>query len=97
MVTKAEMTDSTATGLDCLTVTITDIQNNYANGSWTAVSVVHSYLAQIGAHNQYLHAVIELAPKTQLLDLAQSLDEERKTSGIRGPLHGIPILVKVIS
>jgi hypothetical protein len=85
-----------AGGLDCLTATISDIQENYTNGSWTAVSVLNSYLAQIDAHDQYLHAIIQLAPKTQLLELAQSLDEERKTSGTRGPLHGIPVLFKVI-
>jgi amidase len=85
-----------AAGLDCLTATISDIQENYTNGSWTTVSVLNSYLAQIDAHDQYLHAIIQLAPRTQLLELAQSLDEERKTSGARSPLHGIPVLVKVI-
>ena len=92
----SQRTDTMAAGLDCLTATISDIQENYTNGSWTAVSVLNSYLAQIDAHDQYLHAIIQLAPRTQLLELAQSLDEERKTSGARSPLHGIPVLVKVI-
>jgi amidase len=88
--------ETTAAGLDCLTATISEIQENYANGSWSAVSVLHSYLAQIDVHNPYLHAIIELAPKTQLLELAQRLDEERKTSGVRSSLHGIPVIVKVM-
>jgi amidase len=88
--------DTTPAALDCLTATISDIQENYANGSWSAVSVLHSYLAQIDAHNQYLHAILELAPKTQLQELARRLDEERKTSGIRSFLYGIPVIVKVM-
>jgi Asp-tRNA(Asn)/Glu-tRNA(Gln) amidotransferase A subunit family amidase len=68
--------DTSAAGLDYLAATISDIQENYANRSWTAVSVRHSYLAQIDTHNQYLHAILDLGPKTQLLELAQRLNEE---------------------
>jgi Asp-tRNA(Asn)/Glu-tRNA(Gln) amidotransferase A subunit family amidase len=55
-----------AAGLDCLTATISDIQENYTNGSWTAVSVLNYNLAQIDAHDQYLHAIIQVAPKTHV-------------------------------
>ncbi|KUJ15904.1 amidase signature enzyme [Mollisia scopiformis] len=48
----------------------------------------------ISTHNPYLRAVIQLAPEALLLDTARKLDEERTSHGSRGPLHGIPILVK---
>ncbi|ESZ98762.1 hypothetical protein SBOR_0868 [Sclerotinia borealis F-4128] len=55
------------------------------------------YLAQIKKHNRagaQLHAIISTPTKQQLLDVAQRLDQERKTGKIRGPLHGVPIIVK---
>ena len=42
--------------------------------------------------NQYLEAVIELNPDA--LDIATQLDQERAKGHVRGPLHGIPVLVK---
>ncbi|KAH8822071.1 amidase signature domain-containing protein [Xylogone sp. PMI_703] len=83
-----------AAGFDCLTATIADIQDGYSAGTLTAVSVLEAYLAQIDAHQDYLKAIIQLAPKSQLLQTAKRLDEERKSSGPRSPIHGIPILVK---
>ena len=43
-------------------------------------------------HGPKLHAVIEVNPKA--LAQARELDEERHTRGSRGPLHGIPIMLK---
>ena len=42
---------------------------------------------------ELLNSIIELAPQSALLDIAAGLDHERKSKS-RGPLHGIPILVK---
>ena len=80
---------------DPFTATISDIQEAYSSGSLTAVSVVEAYLSQIEAQNDYLHAIIALPPKSLLLKQAHELDEERKKSGPRSPLHGIPVVVKV--
>src|SRR5436309_2175214 len=64
-------------------------------GETTSRSITEGYLERIEAMNYRgpaLHAVLETNPDA--LSLAQSLDEERKTGQVRGPLHGVPILVK---
>lgn len=83
-----------ASGFDRVTTIISDMQRNCASRSWTAVTVLQTYLAQIERLDSYLHVIIELTPKS-LLKTAQKLDDERKATVIRSPLHGIPILVKV--
>ena len=62
---------------------------------YTAQSLVEKYLARIQAVDRAgpaLHAVIETNPDA--LAIAQALDQERKARGPRGPLHGIPVLIK---
>jgi len=66
-----------------------------ARGKASAVSLAKKYLARIEAidrHGPALHAVIELNPDA--LALAAGLDSERNAKGPRGPLHGIPVLIK---
>jgi len=61
----------------------------------SAVSLTRKYLERIGAidvKGPHLNSVIELNPDA--LDIARGLDKERRARGPRGPLHGIPILVK---
>jgi amidase len=65
------------------------------SGQWTARQLVEKYLARIEELDRKgpaLHAVLETNPDA--LSIADSLDAERKAKGARGPLHGIPILVK---
>ncbi len=83
-----------AGSFDVLTATTSDIQERYAAGTLTAVSVLEAYLSQIERHDPYLKAVIEVAPRALLIQTAQKLDEERKISGPRSLMHGIPVLVK---
>jgi amidase len=83
-----------AGSFDVLTATTSDIQERYAAGTLTAVSVLEAYLSQIERHDPYLKAMIEVAPRALLIQTAQKLDEERKVSGPRSPMHGIPVLVK---
>jgi amidase len=83
-----------AAGFDVLTATTADIQAGYETGALTAVSVLGAYLAQIDRHEAYLHSIIELAPRSLLLETAKKLDEERQKSGPRSPLHAVPVLVK---
>lgn len=80
---------------DPFTATISDIQEGYSTGALSVVSVLEAYLSQIEAQNDYLHAIIALPPKSLLMKQAHELDEERKKTGPRSPLHGIPIIVKV--
>jgi len=62
---------------------------------FSAVALTQAYLARIDAvdkHGPRLNSVIELNPDA--LDIARALDAERAAGKMRGPLHGIPILIK---
>ena len=65
----------------------------------TSVDIVKAYLDQIDRHNvqgRELRCVVSVAPRDVILAQARELDLEREQSGPRGPMHGIPVLVKVI-
>lgn len=67
----------------------------YSAGSTSAEKVTQAYLERIAAIDQAgikLNAIIEINPDALLI--AKALDAERKAGTIRGPLHGIPILIK---
>jgi len=75
--------------------TIADLQQRMQAGRETARSLVEKYLArieEIDRRGPALHSVIETNPDA--LTIADSLDAERKARGPRGPLHGIPVLIK---
>jgi amidase len=80
---------------DLLTATIDDIQAAVAVGALTYERLVQLYLNRIQAYDKNgprLNAVIEINPRA--VELARALDEERKSRGVRTPLHGIPVAVK---
>lgn len=63
----------------------------------TSVEIVEAYLHQIEQHNRrgrQLRALISVAPRHELLQIAMSLDDERARGKRRGPLHGIPVVLK---
>ena len=75
--------------------TIADLQQRMQSGRDTARSLVDKYLARIEAVDRSgpaLHSVIEINPDARTI--ADQLDAERKAKGARGPLHGIPVLIK---
>jgi amidase len=75
--------------------TIADLQAGMKAGRWTAAALAQKYLARIDALDKRgpsLRAIIELNPEA--LATAEALDKERKARGPRGPLHGIPVVVK---
>src|SRR5260370_733659 len=75
--------------------TIADLQADFANGSLTAEKLAGLYLARIQAYDKQgpaINAVITLNPHA--LEEARALDAERKAGKVRGPLHGIPIVLK---
>jgi len=71
---------------------ILQLQALMASGQLTSKDLVLGYLNRIQSFNPLLHAVIETNPNA--VSIAAGLDNERRAGLIRGPLHGIPILVK---
>jgi amidase len=76
-------------------LTIADLQSRMASGELSARAIAEKYLARIEAVDRAgpaVNSVIEINPDA--LAIAAALDKERKAKGPRGPLHGIPLLVK---
>src|SRR5258707_5052597 len=76
-------------------ITIAELQEGMKAGKYTARAIAEKYLARIEAldkHGPAVNSVIELNPDA--LALAEASDRERKEKGARGPLHGIPVLIK---
>jgi amidase len=75
--------------------TIVELQQLMAEGELTAVGLLQFYLRRIRQLDQSgprVNSIIELNPDA--MEIARALDRERKAKGPRGPLHGIPILLK---
>ena len=75
--------------------TISDLQAALASGKLSARSLTEKYLARIEAIDQHgpaVNSVIEINPEA--LSIADRLDHERAENAPRGPLHGIPVLLK---
>jgi amidase len=72
--------------------TLTDLVKSINHGKFTREHLIKACLARIVEVNHEFHAVIETNPEAE--DDAKLLDVEYKISGPRGPLHGIPILLK---
>jgi amidase len=76
-------------------LTVGELQAGMASGKYTANSLAKKYLDridEIDKHGPAINSVIELNPEA--LSIASDLDKERKAKGPRGPLHGIPVLIK---
>jgi amidase len=84
-----------AKALDVTEASVADLQAAMAEGRTTSREIVSLYLARIKAIDKAgpkLNAIIEINPDA--LAIAEALDKERKAKGARGPLHGIPVLLK---
>jgi amidase len=74
---------------------IRELQAQMASGQLTSRVLVEHFLARIQAIDEegpQLNAIAEINPEA--IEIAQQLDAERKNKGARGPLHGIPVLLK---
>jgi Asp-tRNA(Asn)/Glu-tRNA(Gln) amidotransferase A subunit family amidase len=93
----AEMnpTAKVAASADVLEKTILELQAAMDDGSLTSRQLVEIYLARIAAYDKQgpsLNAIAAINPEARRI--ADALDAERRATGARGPLHGIPVLVK---
>jgi amidase len=76
-------------------ITIGELQDGMKSGKYTARTIAGKYLERIAAVDKsgpMVNSIIETNPDA--LEIAEALDKERKEKGPRGPLHGIPILIK---
>jgi amidase len=71
---------------------IDQLQKDMAAGRASSESITRAYLARIAKLDKRTHAVLETNPDA--IAIARALDRERKAGHVRGPLHGIPVLVK---
>ncbi len=75
--------------------TIEDLQAKMQNGEFSSRSVTEMYLDRINTidkNGPAINSIIELNPDA--LSIADEMDKERKSGKVRGPLHGIPVLIK---
>jgi amidase len=83
------------TQIDLANATIADLNVAFSKGTLTAEALTEMYLARIAAYDKQgpaINAVISLNSKA--VEQARALDAERKAGKIRGPLHGIPMVLK---
>ncbi|HMJ08617.1 MAG TPA: amidase [Pyrinomonadaceae bacterium] len=72
--------------------TVATLQTAMASGQMSARKIAEGYLARIASIDKKLNAIIELNPDA--LAIADLMDAERKAGKVRGPLHGIPVVIK---
>ena len=76
-------------------LTVADLQSGMVSGKYTSRSLVEKYSARINEMDRKgpaLRAVLEMNPDA--LAIADAMDAERRAGKVRGPLHGIPVLIK---
>ncbi|KAI9375897.1 amidase [Aspergillus egyptiacus] len=77
---------------DLLSATATELQDGLQAGCFSSVDLVNAYVKRNEEVNSTVRAVVEINPDAW--DIARELDDERSNGIIRGPLHGLPILIK---
>lgn len=76
-------------------ITVAELQDNMAKGAYTSAQITQLYLdriATIDKNGPKLNSIIEVNPDA--LTIAKAMDKQRKDGKIRGPLHGIPVVIK---
>jgi len=87
--------DSQVKSFELDEVTFGDLQSGMASGKYTSHSITEKYLQRIDKIDKQgpaLASVIEVNPDA--LSIADSLDKEQQAGHVRGPMHGIPVLIK---
>lgn len=78
-----------------LTASVQSLQKELSSGRLQSTEIVEEFQRSACLYNEWLGAVYQLAPGA--LDRARELDSMRQNGNVLGPLHGVPILVKVCS
>ena len=89
------LTPPPSPGFELDEVSVAQLQDWLTDGRYTSRRLVELYLdriSQIDSAGPRLRSVIEINPDARAI--ADALDEERRAKGVRGPLHGIPVLIK---
>ena len=81
---------------DVLTADVRVLQKLLGNGTLRSTDLVKAYRAQIDKYDGHLHAMLSMPSLVSLLAVAEALDGERSNGNLRGPLHGIPVILKVV-
>jgi amidase len=87
--------DKPADDFELNELTITALQEKFSSGKYSAEQITRLYLDRIEAMDKNgpsLNAVIEINPDA--ISIARAMDAERKAGKSRGPLHGVPVLIK---
>ena len=90
-----KQTEKATTKIELEEVTIAGLQKGYQNGTFTIRKVVEAYLNridEIDKNGPALNSIIVINPDA--LQIADELDKELQKGNTRGPLHGIPVLLK---
>jgi Asp-tRNA(Asn)/Glu-tRNA(Gln) amidotransferase A subunit family amidase len=82
----------TVRGIDLQTATIARLERAMKAGKLTSVQLVDAYLKRIAAYDKRLDSIRQLNRRAR--KQAKALDAERRAGHVRGPLHGIPFLLK---
>jgi amidase len=83
---------SAGRSVDISEVTVQAIQAAYAAREYSAVDLTRAFLSRIGQYESHYNALISMNPAA--LATASMLDAEYASSGPRGPLHGVPVVIK---
>ncbi|HIF38877.1 MAG TPA: amidase [Gemmatimonadetes bacterium] len=78
--------------INVVELTVQDIQQAYASKEYTSVELTQAFLDQIDLYEGHYNAFISMNPNA--MEIASQLDEERESGQIRGPLHGVPVVIK---
>ena len=92
---QSSATSASVPGFELDEATVADLQKRMESGQDSARALAEKYLLRIEAIDKQgpaLRSVLEVNPDA--LSIAEGLDAERKAGKVRGPLHGIPVLVK---
>ncbi len=95
VITNESHAKKTVSAFELEELTIAELQQGMQSGKYSARSLVEKYVGRINEVDKTgpnLSSIIELNPDAE--QIAEALDRERKEKGARGPLHGIPVLIK---